>query len=51
MKEREVWSIFSVDLFDSIVIRGWWIYRQQCFMNVETGAVTWRDVPFFRRKK
>lgn len=51
MKEREIWAIFNGDLFDRIVLRGWWIYRQECFMNVETNKVTWRDVPFFRKQK
>lgn len=48
---REIWAIFNGDLFDRIILRGWWIYRQECFMDVETGRVSWRDVPFFRKRK
>jgi hypothetical protein len=48
---REIWAVFNGDVFDRIVLRGWWIYRQECFMNVETGQVSWRDVPFFRKRK
>lgn len=48
---KEVLAVFNGELFDRIVIVGWRIKRQECFMNVETGIVSWRDVPFFRKKK
>lgn len=48
---KEIWAVYNGDVFDRIVLRGWWIYRQECFMNVETGRVSWRDVPFFRKRK
>jgi len=47
---KEIWSVFNGDTFDRIVLRGWWIYRQEAYL-VRPGVVGWRDVPFFRRRK
>lgn len=48
---REFWAVYNGDLFDRIVWVGWGIERQHLCMNPNTGALTWRRVPFFGRRK
>ena len=47
---RVIWSVFNGEQFDRIVLRRWWIYRQECYL-VRSAVIGWRDVPMFRRAK
>jgi hypothetical protein len=38
--------LWKINIFDRIVLRGWRVVRQNLCMNVETGDLTWRDVPW-----
>lgn len=53
MKGIPIWAIYNPDnnLFDRIVIRGFWIYRQQIFPLDIYPGFQWRDVPMFKRRK
>lgn len=41
------WVLCQLDVFDRLVFRRCWVYRQHLCMDYETGAITWRDVSMF----
>lgn len=49
-----IWTVFNPEreVFDRIVLRNWWVYREEVFV-VGCGGhrqARWRVVPLFRKK-